>query len=77
MKKLSEMEVENVKVILKIDGVETEAIPATPDELKEAQIDIPCDCGLQVCGSDNYVYVCRTYGNGCAWFRTRVRCNEN
>ncbi|WP_200979830.1 hypothetical protein [Echinicola sp. 20G] len=77
MKKLSEMVIEDVKIILKIDGEEVEAIRATEEELQEleaAGISRACNCGIQVC-HNNYVWVCR-WGNPCYWYRTRVMCNE-
>ena len=79
MKKVSNMEIEDVKVILRIDGEEVEAERATEEEIKAieaAGYDAACDCGLQICVGGN-VYVCRFARPSCYWYRTRVRCNEN
>ena len=78
MKKLNEMVIDDVKIILEIDGDEVEAIPATEDELKqleEAGIAAGCNCGVQVC-FQGYVWVCRYRRPNCYWFKTRVMCNE-
>lgn len=78
MKKVNEIKIDDVKIILNIDGVEAEAIPATPEEIVElrtAGIDDGCDCGTQVCFK-TYVWVCRYRRPDCYWYKTNVRCNE-
>ncbi|MBA6156349.1 hypothetical protein H3Z83_07465 [Tenacibaculum sp. S7007] len=77
MKKVSEMVIDDVKVILNIDGKEVEAIPATEEELRELEtegIAAGCNCGVQVCHR-GYVWVCRFRRPNCYWYKTRVRCN--
>ena len=79
IKKVDEIVIDDVKIILNVDGEEFEAIPATPEELaeveKESILGSCKGCGKYVCYK-GHVWVCRWRRPKCTWFKTNVLCNE-
>ena len=66
--------IEILKIICKINGQETVAVPATKKELVKIKSK-KRECGEQFC-CETYIWVMLEDGNGdCYPFKTEVRCN--